>query len=311
MTISTMCANFWAYLVRIFNKNFISFKGRLGRQEYTAYNLCYIFFLFGGIFLLVVLWLALLLTFGTKPPQSAREAWAGLSIFAIIIILLLTLFSIFFSLSLGVRRLHDIGLSGWHLLWSFVPFVSAYLSFTMLLRRGTTGTNSHGTDPLPDEPDYCGPDGEFFYNGYATIEAVAQKYFPGFFLSAKGRLSCREFFFGIAALYLAPLILNLCLFKPAAILGKFFGFPVLDQAAHLLLGLLTLVAFVLSISLLIRRNHDLNLSGAHIFLLMVPLLNIIYLFNLLIISGDYAANQYGDSRIVPTETLGLYLNDNY
>ena len=37
----------------------------------------------------------------------------------------------------------------------------------------------------------------------------------------------------------------------------------------------------------------------------------IYFFNLVIISGDYAANQYGNPRTVPTENPELYLNDNY
>ena len=311
MTISAMCSNFFTYLIQIFGKNLISFKGRLSRQDYAAYNLCYLFFLFCLIVILIVLGLIFLFTFGAKPPQSTREALAGFGILAGITVFILSLFSIFFSLSLGVRRLHDMGLSGWHLLWSIVPFVSAFLSFTMILRRGTVGANAHGEDQLPAETDYSGPDGEFFYNGYATVETAAQKYFPGFFLSTNGRLSCREFFFGIATLYLAPLILNLCLFKPAELLGKFFDFPALTQAANLLLGLLTLAAFVISISLLIRRNHDLGLSGAYIFLLLVPLFNLIYFFNLVIISGDYAANQYGDPRTVPTENPELYLNDNY
>jgi uncharacterized membrane protein YhaH (DUF805 family) len=143
------------------------------------------------------------------------------------------------------------------------------------------------------------------------VEAAAQKYFPGFFLSTNGRLSCREFFFGMTSLYLAPLILNLCLFKPAAMLSRFLNFPSLGQAANLLLGLLTLITFVLSISLLIRRNHDLGLAGVYILLFLVPMLNIIYLFNLLVISGDNAANIYGEPRTVPTANPELYLNDNY
>ncbi|MCH4158060.1 MAG: DUF805 domain-containing protein [Acidaminococcaceae bacterium] len=311
MTISTMCGNFFRYLTQIFGKNLISFKGRLSRQDYAAYNLCYLFFLFCLICILAVLGLIFLFTFGAKPPQSAREALAGFGILAGITVFILSLFSIFFSLSLGTRRLHDMGLSGWHLLWSIVPFVSAFLSFTMILRRGTVGANAHGEDTLPAETDYSGPDGEFFYNGYATVEAAAQKYFPGFFLSTNGRLSCREFFFGSASLYLAPIILNLCLFKPAAVLGKLLDLPVLGQAANLLLGLLTLVIFVLSLSLLIRRNHDLGLAGVYLLLLFVPVLNLIYLFNLLVISGDYAANIYGAPRTVPTEDPELYLNDNY
>lgn len=44
------------------------------------------------------------------------------------------------SLAVGVRRMHDVGKSGWYLL---IPIYSLILA----CREGTTGTNEYGQDP--------------------------------------------------------------------------------------------------------------------------------------------------------------------
>jgi uncharacterized membrane protein YhaH (DUF805 family) len=51
------------------------------------------------------------------------------------------------GLAVGVRRLHDVGRSGW---WSFlilVPFGGIIL-IVWNVRRGTRGDNKYGSDPL-------------------------------------------------------------------------------------------------------------------------------------------------------------------
>ena len=48
------------------------------------------------------------------------------------------------SLSAGVRRMHDVGKSGWYLL---IPIYSLILAFT----AGETGTNKYGPDPKNPE----------------------------------------------------------------------------------------------------------------------------------------------------------------
>ncbi len=45
------------------------------------------------------------------------------------------------SIAVGVRRMHDINKSGWHLL---IPFYNLYL----LVQPGTVGPNEYGEDPL-------------------------------------------------------------------------------------------------------------------------------------------------------------------
>ena len=88
-------------------KNYAKFTGRARRREY------WMFILFNfviGFFLGIID--GLLGTFNA-------EAQVGL---------LGTLYSLFVlipSIALGVRRLHDIGRTGWWLLISFIPFIGA------------------------------------------------------------------------------------------------------------------------------------------------------------------------------------------
>jgi uncharacterized membrane protein YhaH (DUF805 family) len=51
------------------------------------------------------------------------------------------------SIALGVRRLHDIGYSGWWLLIGFVPFVGGILLLVFALMDSQPGTNRYGPNP--------------------------------------------------------------------------------------------------------------------------------------------------------------------
>ena len=60
--------------------------------------------------------------------------------------------------AIAVKRLHDMNMSGWHLLGMAIPLWNIYLSFKMLLVKGTHGPNRFGPDPLApiwdlEEPD--------------------------------------------------------------------------------------------------------------------------------------------------------------
>lgn len=50
--------------------------------------------------------------------------------------------------TLTARRLHDIGRSGWWQLIGFVPIVGALLMLWWSLKRGDSGFNRFGDDPL-------------------------------------------------------------------------------------------------------------------------------------------------------------------
>lgn len=51
------------------------------------------------------------------------------------------------GLAVGVRRLHDVGKSGWMLLIALIPLVGAIWLLVLLVTDGEPGTNKWGTNP--------------------------------------------------------------------------------------------------------------------------------------------------------------------
>ncbi len=47
-----------------------------------------------------------------------------------------------------VRRLHDLDRPGSHYWYLLIPFYNLYLSLLLLFKRGTSGPNQYGDDPL-------------------------------------------------------------------------------------------------------------------------------------------------------------------
>ena len=52
------------------------------------------------------------------------------------------------SVAVNVRRLHDIGRSGWWYFIALVPIVGAIVLLVWYCTKGTAGTNRFGDDPL-------------------------------------------------------------------------------------------------------------------------------------------------------------------
>lgn len=61
---------------------------------------------------------------------------------------LIMLFFFFAHLSVAVRRLHDLGKSGWWVLLCLIPFVGAVVLLIWYVTKGTDGPNQYGPDPL-------------------------------------------------------------------------------------------------------------------------------------------------------------------
>ncbi len=59
------------------------------------------------------------------------------------------------ALALLLRRLHDIGKSGWWIFINFVPFVGPILFFIFLIRDSQPGPNKYGPNPkgIGNEPE--------------------------------------------------------------------------------------------------------------------------------------------------------------
>ncbi|BET98460.1 DUF805 domain-containing protein [Xenorhabdus taiwanensis] len=105
-------------------KNYAEFSGRARRKEYWVFCLFNIIVFFA----LIVLGLTI-------------NDIAG---FALLIIYIFVTFIP--SIAVTIRRFHDINLSGWWILLTFIPVASIVL-FVFTLLEGTQGDNEYGADP--------------------------------------------------------------------------------------------------------------------------------------------------------------------
>lgn len=113
------------YYVGVFKK-YATFTGRARRSEYWYFTLVNTLITYGLIFLGGML-------------ANGADSSAGGGIF-VTLYALYTLGTIVPSLAVGVRRMHDVGKSGWFLL---IPIYNLVLAVT----PGQTGTNQYGPDP--------------------------------------------------------------------------------------------------------------------------------------------------------------------
>ena len=65
--------------------------------------------------------------------------------------------------AVSVKRLHDLNMSGWHLLGMMIPIYNLYLGLKMVFVRGTTGPNRFGNDPLMSHHPLESGEGEIIY----------------------------------------------------------------------------------------------------------------------------------------------------
>ena len=65
-----------------------------------------------------------------------------------LILVIISIITLWINISFDVRRLHDIDFSGWWILLNFIPFVSLSFFFILAIKKGTKGHNRFGADPL-------------------------------------------------------------------------------------------------------------------------------------------------------------------
>ena len=88
----------FTYFIEAFTKNYVNFKGRARRKEYWGFTLFYalIFAILGAF------------------------AFTGIGVILFLVVFVVTLPP---SISLTVRRLHDINLSGWFTLYMLIMLI--------------------------------------------------------------------------------------------------------------------------------------------------------------------------------------------
>jgi len=120
--------------VSAFFSNYANFRGRTRRSGYW----------WAALFLVVaslVLWFVDLQLFSGMWPQELLEQGSGpLSIvFGLAIIIPV--------LSLGVRRLHDTGRSGWWVLLGLIPVIGSIVLLVFYVQDSQPGENAYGPNP--------------------------------------------------------------------------------------------------------------------------------------------------------------------
>lgn len=119
-------------------RNYVNFSNRASRSEY------WYFVLFMVLVYLVIFVLDRLLD--SVPTDSTP----GL-IFLIAVALVFIVVGLGFilpSISIAVRRLHDLNKSGWWYLLNLIPLVGPIILLVWFCMRGTVGRNRFGPDPL-------------------------------------------------------------------------------------------------------------------------------------------------------------------
>ena len=116
-------------------QKYATFSGRAARSEYW-------FFVLFNLLLSMVLGIADAAAFSHVDPLTGKMVQTQVlgNIAALITLLP--------SLAVAVRRLHDLGKSGWFVLINLIPIIGWIIFIVWAATKGTTGENRFGGDPL-------------------------------------------------------------------------------------------------------------------------------------------------------------------
>ena len=135
-------------------QKYVCFEGRARRSEY------WYFCLFNSLVSLAVM------VTGKAIGDGVYETLSGLVSLAFLLP----------GLGVSVRRLHDVGKSGWYLLMSLIPIVGAVLVIVKLATDGEPGVNQYGPNPKEQpasgETAYSEPRREYTSARSYTAEPV-------------------------------------------------------------------------------------------------------------------------------------------
>ena len=118
----------------------MDFRGRATRRELWAFTLLFMM-LQVGIFVGSAVFAAFAYPMIDDANRDPIFSWAMRSMSIVAILFVLPM------LAVQVRRLHDLGLSGWLVLLHALPLVGSLVLMVTMLLPGNRGANAHGPDP--------------------------------------------------------------------------------------------------------------------------------------------------------------------
>lgn len=112
-------------------KRYAQFSGRARRKEYWLFQIV-LFVVYGGLY-------------GSRCAQGSGAVLLVSSILSLALLVP--------ALAVGVRRMHDIGRSGWWLFIAMIPVIGGIWQIILLATPGEYGPNQYGPDPKElDDP---------------------------------------------------------------------------------------------------------------------------------------------------------------
>ena len=114
-------------------RRYADFTGRSRRMEYFVFH----------VFLGLALAMCIGVLFALEPTMSTGSI--KLCIGAVSLLVASVAFP---TLTLEVRRFHDLNLSGWYVLLNLIPVFGRPIVLLFMVRKGTNGPNRFGDDPL-------------------------------------------------------------------------------------------------------------------------------------------------------------------
>lgn len=118
-------------------KQYIDFWGRARRKEYWMFTLWNV---------VITLFLAALAAIGTEIGSDSFVSYIPMVLY-----LLYGLFILIPSFTVSVRRLHDIGKSGWWILIGLIPVIGSIILLVWYCTEGQRCENEWGPDPKEGE----------------------------------------------------------------------------------------------------------------------------------------------------------------
>jgi uncharacterized membrane protein YhaH (DUF805 family) len=130
----------FGYFKRALTQKYVGFEGRARRSEYWGYQL----FQFIAIMGFLILGMILDVTIGGVSMDTQDDSVPYITLIMLVLYVIGTFLP---SLAITIRRMHDVGVSGWVYLVSFVPYVGGLVIFVITVIDSQVGTNAYGLSP--------------------------------------------------------------------------------------------------------------------------------------------------------------------
>ena len=126
------------WYLKVMRDNYTNFSGRARRKEYWMFTLVYVIISTGCTVLDNVLGTVFMMDAGPLGEISMGYGWAYIICWLIHFIP---------GLALAVRRLHDVGKSGWFYLIFLIPIIGVIWLLVLFCLEGKKEDNKYGSNP--------------------------------------------------------------------------------------------------------------------------------------------------------------------